>query len=91
MARGIYEVYELDALKERMIRKWFARFRVFSIKDAERSSRPRTVDTDKTTTLLDTNSHQKNPGNSWYIHVRSTQEAFFPVCVIPSTHCGDVP
>jgi len=33
-------------LKERVVRKWFARFRVgnFSVKNAERSGCPRTVD-----------------------------------------------
>lgn len=58
-ARRICAVYGPDALKERMVRKWFARFRAgnFSVKDAERSGRPRTVDTDKIVTLMDANPH----------------------------------
>jgi len=37
MARKICEIYEPDALKERVVRKWFTSFRVrnFSIKDEE--------------------------------------------------------
>jgi len=38
-------------------RKWFARVENFSIKDAERSDRPRTMDTDKIITLVDANLH----------------------------------
>jgi len=59
--RRICEVYGPNVLKKRVIRKWFARFRVgnFSVKDAERSDRPRTVDTDKITNLVDPNSHLK--------------------------------
>jgi len=54
-ARRICEVYG----PERMIQKWFERFRVgnFSVKHAERSDRPRTVDTDKIITLVDANPH----------------------------------
>jgi len=39
--------------------------RNFSVKDAERLDRPQTVDTDKITTLMDSNPHnQRNPKNS---------------------------
>jgi len=67
-AHRICEVYGLDALKERVIRKWFARFLVgnFSVKDAERSGHPRTVD-NKIITLMNANptsDSQRNPGNS---------------------------
>lgn len=58
-AHRICTVYGPDALKERVVRKWFARFRAenFSVKDANRSGRPHTVDTDEIITLVNANSH----------------------------------
>jgi len=57
--RTICEIYGSNALKERVIRKWFARFRIgnFSIKEAERSGHLRTVD--KIIILVDANPHLK--------------------------------
>jgi len=59
LQKRICEVYGPDTLKERVVRKWFARFRVgnFSVKDVERLDRLRTVDTDKITILVDANPH----------------------------------
>lgn len=59
-ARRICAVYGSDTLKARMLRKWFACFRTenFSVKNAEWSGRPPTVDTDKITTLVNANPHQ---------------------------------
>jgi len=68
-AHRICEVYGPDALKENVVRKWFVRFRVenFNVKNAKQSSRPRTVDMNKITTLVDANSH---------LMVREIQEVF---------------
>jgi len=59
---------KFTGLKKRVIRKWFARFRVenFSVKNTERLGDSRTVVTDKITTL-DASDDQRNPKNSWNV------------------------
>lgn len=43
----------------RVVKQWFARFRNgdFNLKDRKRSGRPRTVDDDQITTVVDANQH----------------------------------
>lgn len=59
--RRICAIYGSDALKERVVQKWFSRFRAgnFDIKDAKRSGRPSSVDTDKIIALVTANPHLK--------------------------------
>ena len=58
-ARKICTVYGPDALKERLVQKWFTRFRAgnFDLKDAERSGRPSTVDDDIIKSVMDSDRH----------------------------------
>ena len=58
-ARKICAVYGPDALKERVVQKWFTRFRAgnFDAKDAERSGRPSTVDDDIIKSVVDSDRH----------------------------------
>ena len=53
-----YTVYGEGAIDERIMRKWFARFKVddFNLEDQERPSRPSTTDEDQIKTLIENNT-----------------------------------
>ncbi|XP_050480294.1 histone-lysine N-methyltransferase SETMAR-like [Bombus huntii] len=56
-ANKICAVYGDDAIVDRTVRKWFARFKVgdFNLEDQERPGRPSTTDEDQVKTLVENN------------------------------------
>jgi len=56
-ANKICTVYGEDAVAERTVRKWFARFKAgdFNLEDQERPSKPSTTDVDQIKTLIENN------------------------------------
>jgi len=51
-----YAIYGEGAIAERTVRKWFARFKAFNLKDQERPGRSSTTDEDQIKTLIENNS-----------------------------------
>ena len=56
-ANKICTVYDEDAVAERTVRKWFARFKAgdFNLEDQEHPGRPSTTDEDQIKTLIENN------------------------------------